>query len=83
MCNVAGIVYFNPAETQNVTVIVTNGYLTMKPELGPVCRGRMHSGTCHSPGLNRTHVRPSLAYRQNLLSFLTTEHHSTLQLILS
>ena len=40
----------------------------------------MHSGRWRSPGLHRTRVRPSLAYRLNLLSYLrTTERHSTPQ----
>ena len=57
---------------------------TMKHEVGPVCRGQMHFGRWHSPGLCHTRIRPSLAYRQNLLSSLkTTEHHSTLHSILS
>ena len=57
---------------------------TMKTKVGPVCRGRKHSGRWRSPGLRRTRVRPSIAYRQNLLSSLeTTERHSTLQSILS
>ena len=56
----------------------------MKPEVGSVCRGRMHSGRWRSPGLRRTRVRPSLAYRQNLLSSLKTrERHFTLQSTLS
>ena len=56
----------------------------MKPEVGPVCCGLMHSGRWRSSGLYHTHVRPSLAYRQNLLSSLkTTEHLSTLQSTLS
>ena len=56
----------------------------MKPEVGPVCRGRMHYGTWPSPGLRRTRVRPLLTYRQNLLSSLkTTERHPTLQSTLS
>ena len=44
----------------------------------------MHFGRWRSPGVRRTCVRPSLTYRQNLLSSLKkTEHHSTLQSTLS
>ena len=57
---------------------------TMTPEVGPVCRGRMHSARWRSPNLRCTRVRPSLTYRQNLLSSLkTTERHSTLLSTLS
>ena len=53
---------------------------TMKPVVGPVCCGWMHSGGRRSPGLHHRRVRRSLAYRQILLSSLkTTERHSTLQ----
>ena len=56
----------------------------MKPEMGPVSRGRMHTGRWHSLGLRRARVYLSRAYRQNLLSSLkTTERHSTLQSTLS
>ena len=56
----------------------------MKPEMGPVCRERLHSGRWRSSGLRRTGVRPSLAYRQNLFCLLKrTECHSTLQSTLS
>ena len=56
---------------------------TMKPEVGLVCRGRMppEDNTHHVYAIR---VRPSFAYRQNLLSSLkTTEHLSTLQSTLS
>ena len=59
--------------------VVTDGPHTMKPYVCPLCRGRMHSGRWRSPGL-----RPSLAYRQNLvLSLKARERHFTLQSILS
>ena len=45
---------------------------TMKPGVGLVCRGRMHSRRWPSPGIRRTRTRPSLAYRQNLLLSLKT-----------
>ena len=55
---------------------------TMKPKAGHVYRGRMHSGRWRSQCLCR--VRPSIAYRHNLLSLLkTTERHSILQSTLS
>ena len=64
--------------------VVTDGPHTMKPEVGSVCCGGMHSERWCSPGLCRTCVCPSLTYRQNLLSPLkTTECHSTLQSTLS
>ena len=57
---------------------------TMKPEVGPVCRGLMYSGRWRSTDLRSTRVRPSLAYRDNLLSSLKTiDSHSTLQMTLS
>ena len=56
----------------------------MKPEMGPVYHGRMYSERLRSPGVRRKHLRPLLAYRQNLLSTLQTiERHSTLQSTLS
>ena len=59
---------------------VTDGLHIMKPEVGPVCRWRMHSRKWRPPGLCRTRVHPSLTYRQILLSSLkTTECHSILQ----
>ena len=60
--------------------VVSDGPHTMKPEVGPACRGRMHSGRWLSSGLRRSYIRPSLAYRENLLTSLkTTERHFTLQ----
>ena len=62
--------------------VVTDGPHIMKPKVGPVCHGRMQSGIW--PILCRTHVRPSLAYRQKLISSLKmTECHSALQSTLS
>ena len=57
----------------------------MKPEVGPGCRGRIHSGRRRSSGLRRRiRVRPSLTYKQNLVSSLMTkERHFSLQSILS
>ena len=57
---------------------------TIKPEVGPMCRGRMYSGRWRSNGLRHTRVRPSLSHRQNLLSSLKKiGRHSTPQSTLS
>ena len=78
--NVADTVYFTLQKYQMWPRVVTDGPHTMTPEMRPVCRGWMHSERLRSPSLRRTRVRPSVAYRQNLFSFLkATECHSTLQ----
>ena len=61
-------------------LVVTDGLHTMKPEVGPVHYGQMHSRRWHSPGICHKCVCLSFVHRQNLLlSLKTTEHHSTLQ----
>ena len=55
----------------------------MKSEVGPVCRGRIHSGKWCPSGLRRTRVRPSLAYRQNLIIAEDNRAPSTIQSTLS
>ena len=80
MCRGSGYCLLYPAETPNVTSVLTDAPHTKKPEVKPVYRGRMHSRRWRSPGLRRTRVCPSLAYRQNLISSLkTTECYTTLQ----
>ena len=82
--NVAGTVYFTLQKQQIWPSVAIDDPHTMKPEVGPMCRGRIYSGRWCSFSLPRTCARPSLAYRQNLLSSLkTTERHSTLQSTLS
>ena len=84
LCNVACTVYITLHKHWMWLWVVTDGPHNMKPEVGPVCRGWMHTGRWCSPALCHTHIRPSLAYRQSLLSSLkTTECHFTLQLTLS
>ena len=47
--------------------------------MGPVCRGRKHSGRC-STSVRCTRLLPTHSYRQNLLSSLRKiERRSTLQ----
>ena len=60
--------------------VVTDGPHTMKPEVGPFCCGWMYSGRWRLQSQRCRCVRPSLAYRQNLLSSVkTTQCNSTLQ----
>ena len=73
-----------PAETPTVTASCNWWPHSMKPEVGPMRRGRMHSGRWCSQSLRCTRVRPSLSYSPNLLSSLKIkERHSTLQSTLS
>ena len=44
----------------------------MKPEVRSVYREQMHFGRCRSPGVCRTHVCPSLAYKTEPI-FITEE----------
>ena len=85
-CAIKRTLFIYPAETSYATASCNRWPPphTMKPEVGSVWRGRMYSEKWRSPALHRTRVRPSLAYRRNLISWMKTAERSfTLQSTLS